>query len=100
MGLILCQSGLVGFGLPVINKFMFGLWVRGLAERSWKGIGFGIWPTEGTGLRGLWVWDGLFHAKYYDCHRYAVNELLSWYINYLGKLHIWSLAFTLCRFGL
>ena len=50
VGLILCQRGLVGFGLPFINRFMFGLWVRGLANRSWKGFGFGIWPTEGIGL--------------------------------------------------
>ena len=29
----------------------------------------------------------MFHAKYYDCHRYAVNELLGWYINYLGMIN-------------
>ena len=46
MGLILSQRGPMGFGLPFINKFMIGLWVRG-----WKGFGFGIWPPKGTSLR-------------------------------------------------
>ena len=50
VGLILSQRGPVGFGLPFINRFMIGLWVRG-----WKGFGFGIRPLEGTGLSGLWV---------------------------------------------
>ena len=47
VGLILCQRGLVGFGLPFINRFMFGLWVRGLANRSWKVLGLEFGQPKG-----------------------------------------------------
>ena len=45
---ILSQRGPVGFGLPFINGFNIGLWVR-----VWKGFGLSIRPPES--LSGLWV---------------------------------------------
>ena len=50
MGQVLSQRGPVGFGLPFIDGFNIGLWVRG-----WKGFGFRVRPPESSGLSGLWV---------------------------------------------
>ena len=50
VGQVLSQRRPVGFGLPFINGFNIGLWVRG-----WKGFGFSIRPPESSSLSGLWV---------------------------------------------
>ena len=55
MGQKVSRRGPVGFGLPFIQRFKIGLWVRG-----WMGFGFGNRPPNGTSLSGLGICDGLW----------------------------------------